>query len=235
MEDRERIFERFARGHGRGPAVPARAPGLGLAIVAETATRHGGAAWCADAPDGGARFCLSAAGGGRVSRPSAPLAAVGRWRCSRLTGCGVPTSGEPTTIPASDVPYGLAVADGRPRPAARRRRPCSPRPASTSCTPRTSWCRAAASCPAGPLEERLDDLLGAAGDRAVRRRSCAEELSTALPPGGRSCTSPTSPAARRPSTSPGRWTRPTGAESRLAVAPDRADGDEPARGATRCC
>ena len=23
-------------------------------------------------------------------------------------GCGVPTSGDPTTIPASDIPYGLA-------------------------------------------------------------------------------------------------------------------------------
>ena len=29
------------------------------AIVAETAARHGGAAWCSDAPAGGARFTLS--------------------------------------------------------------------------------------------------------------------------------------------------------------------------------
>ncbi len=58
MEDRERIFERFARGQGAARrSLPGA--GLGLAIVAETATRHGGAAWCADAPDGGARFCLS--------------------------------------------------------------------------------------------------------------------------------------------------------------------------------
>lgn len=58
MEDRERIFERFARGQGASRrSLPGA--GLGLAIVAETATRHGGAAWCADAPDGGARFCLS--------------------------------------------------------------------------------------------------------------------------------------------------------------------------------
>ena len=58
MEDRERIFERFARGQGAARRSLAGA-GLGLAIVAETATRHGGAAWCADAADGGARFCLS--------------------------------------------------------------------------------------------------------------------------------------------------------------------------------
>ena len=58
MEDRERIFERFARGQGAARrSLPGA--GLGLAIVAETATRHGGAAGCADAPDGGARFCLS--------------------------------------------------------------------------------------------------------------------------------------------------------------------------------
>jgi signal transduction histidine kinase len=58
MEDRERIFERFARGQGAARrSLPGA--GLGLAIVAETAARHGGAAWCADAPDGGARFSLS--------------------------------------------------------------------------------------------------------------------------------------------------------------------------------
>jgi two-component system, OmpR family, sensor histidine kinase MtrB len=58
IEDRERIFERFARGQGASRrSLPGA--GLGLAIVAETATRHGGAAWCSDAPDGGARFTLS--------------------------------------------------------------------------------------------------------------------------------------------------------------------------------
>ena len=58
VEDRERIFERFARGPraARGSLPGA---GLGLAIVAETAERHGGAAWCTAAPTGGARFALS--------------------------------------------------------------------------------------------------------------------------------------------------------------------------------
>jgi signal transduction histidine kinase len=56
--DRERIFERFTRGPqaARGSLPGA---GLGLAIVAETATRLGGAAWCADSPYGGARMVLS--------------------------------------------------------------------------------------------------------------------------------------------------------------------------------
>jgi two-component system, OmpR family, sensor histidine kinase MtrB len=63
-EDRERIFERFAR----GPRAARRSlpgAGLGLAIVAETAERHGGAAWCTDAPCGGARFSLSLPGAQR--------------------------------------------------------------------------------------------------------------------------------------------------------------------------
>ena len=60
-EDRERIFERFARG-ARAARRSLPGAGLGLAIVAETAARHGGAAWCSDAPDGGARFSLSLPG-----------------------------------------------------------------------------------------------------------------------------------------------------------------------------
>lgn len=56
--DRERIFERFARAPGSARrSVPGA--GLGLAIVAETTTQHGGAAWCAASPEGGARFVLS--------------------------------------------------------------------------------------------------------------------------------------------------------------------------------
>jgi signal transduction histidine kinase len=56
-EDRERIFERFARGSGaRRGSLPGA--GLGLAIVAETAARHGGSAWCSAGPEGAA-FTLS--------------------------------------------------------------------------------------------------------------------------------------------------------------------------------
>jgi signal transduction histidine kinase len=56
-EDRERIFERFARG-SRAARGSLPGAGLGLAIVAETAARHGGKAWCADGPEG-AVFTLS--------------------------------------------------------------------------------------------------------------------------------------------------------------------------------
>jgi signal transduction histidine kinase len=57
-DDRERVFERFARGSGAARrSLPGA--GLGLAIVAETAAQAGGAAWCTAGPDGGARFSLS--------------------------------------------------------------------------------------------------------------------------------------------------------------------------------
>ena len=58
LADRERVFERFARGPraARGSLPGA---GLGLALVAETAARAGGGTWCAASPWGGARFCLS--------------------------------------------------------------------------------------------------------------------------------------------------------------------------------
>ncbi|MFW3169886.1 sensor histidine kinase [Geodermatophilus sp. CPCC 206100] len=63
VADRERVFERFARGQGaaRGSLPGA---GLGLAIVAETAARHGGSAWCTPL-EGGARFVVSLPGGQR--------------------------------------------------------------------------------------------------------------------------------------------------------------------------
>jgi len=56
--ERERVFERFVRGPGAARrSLPGA--GLGLAIVEETAIGHGGAAWVADGPAGGARFTLS--------------------------------------------------------------------------------------------------------------------------------------------------------------------------------
>ncbi|MER7243163.1 HAMP domain-containing sensor histidine kinase [Kribbella sp. NPDC000426] len=55
-EDRERVFERFATGHGgRGSSS---GTGLGLALVAETATAHGGTVWCAASPADGARIVV---------------------------------------------------------------------------------------------------------------------------------------------------------------------------------
>jgi two-component system sensor histidine kinase MprB len=49
-EDRERVFDRFARGHD-AERVPGS--GLGLAIVRAVAADHGGHAWLDDAPGGG--------------------------------------------------------------------------------------------------------------------------------------------------------------------------------------
>jgi signal transduction histidine kinase len=54
--ERERIFERFARGTAARHRV---GTGLGLALVVEHARAHGGEAWVEDGPSGGARFVVS--------------------------------------------------------------------------------------------------------------------------------------------------------------------------------
>jgi hypothetical protein len=107
-------------------------------------------------------------------------AAVGALVLLAVSGCGVPTSGEPTTIPASDIPYGLAS----PTPTA---------PGGT--TAETMLVEAGVylvttedvlvprgrELSDGKLAERLDELLGqlAIGPSA---QELADELSTALPP-----------------------------------------------------
>ncbi|MDQ3764540.1 MAG: HAMP domain-containing histidine kinase [Actinomycetota bacterium] len=57
VSERDRIFERFATGRaGRGSAV---GTGLGLALVAETISAHGGQVRCDERPGGGARFVIN--------------------------------------------------------------------------------------------------------------------------------------------------------------------------------
>ena len=54
-EDRERIFERFARAGGQKAGTGS---GLGLSIVARTVHNHGGDVWCENRPDGGTSFVI---------------------------------------------------------------------------------------------------------------------------------------------------------------------------------
>ena len=68
-EERERVFERFYRGRGRGAEGGF---GLGLAIGRELAERMGGTVTLADRPGGGTRFVLSlprSPGGGGEPAP----------------------------------------------------------------------------------------------------------------------------------------------------------------------
>jgi hypothetical protein len=97
-----------------------------------------------------------------------------------VAGCGVPTSGEPTTIPASDVPYGLAS----PTPSAPTGEPSRTTLVETGIylvTRDDTLVARGRELPDGPLDERLDELLAqlAAGPTTQER---ADELSTALPP-----------------------------------------------------
>ena len=97
-----------------------------------------------------------------------------------LAGCGVPSSGEPTTIPAAEVPYGLAS----PTPSA----PSSP-PEQTMLAETGVYLVTAGDVlvlrgrelPDGGLEAQLEDLLEqlAAGPSA---QDLSDELTTALPP-----------------------------------------------------
>jgi hypothetical protein len=97
-----------------------------------------------------------------------------------LVGCGVPTGGEPSTIAATDVPYGLA--ESSPAPTA-----TSP-PDAVADASRVHWVTAADTLVPRVREvsgttrrARLADLLDqlAAGPTAAERD---EQLSTALPP-----------------------------------------------------
>jgi signal transduction histidine kinase len=59
-DDRERVFERFARGAaaGRRSGSGGDGVGLGLALVSEHVRLHHGRVWVEDRPGGGARFVV---------------------------------------------------------------------------------------------------------------------------------------------------------------------------------
>lgn len=97
-----------------------------------------------------------------------------------LTGCGVPTGGQPQTIPPSDIPYGLASPSPTPMPSAP--------PETVADTSRVHWIDAQDTLVPQPREvggttrrERLAHLLDelAAGPLPRERD---DELSSALPP-----------------------------------------------------
>jgi two-component system sensor histidine kinase MtrB len=58
VSERERVFERFARGHP-GDRDDGPGAGLGLALVTQHIRIHQGAVWIEDAPSGGARFVIA--------------------------------------------------------------------------------------------------------------------------------------------------------------------------------
>lgn len=65
--DRERIFDAFWRTENASDSGVAGA-GIGLSVVREIATLHGGAAWVEESPSGGARFVVALPGARRVDR-----------------------------------------------------------------------------------------------------------------------------------------------------------------------
>jgi len=67
--DRIRIWEPFVR-LGYGSRIPGS--GIGLAVVRELTTAHGGECRVEQAPAGGARFVVELPGAHRVEPPAAP-------------------------------------------------------------------------------------------------------------------------------------------------------------------
>jgi signal transduction histidine kinase len=59
-EERDLVFERFARGGGAGRRTGSEGAGLGLSLVDEHVRMHGGRVWVEDRLDGesGARFVI---------------------------------------------------------------------------------------------------------------------------------------------------------------------------------
>jgi two-component system, OmpR family, sensor histidine kinase MtrB len=61
-DEREQIFERFARGHAARSRGSSDGTGLGLSLVAEHVRLHGGTVWVEDRKGGGARFVVELPG-----------------------------------------------------------------------------------------------------------------------------------------------------------------------------
>jgi two-component system, OmpR family, sensor histidine kinase MtrB len=57
-EEREHIFERFARGETARARASGEGTGLGLSLVVEHVKLHGGRVWVENSPSGGARFIV---------------------------------------------------------------------------------------------------------------------------------------------------------------------------------
>src|SRR5262249_2045923 len=118
-EDRERVFERFARGR----RTQAPGSGLGLAIVAQQAQLHHGHAEARNSPKGGARLILSTSddprgqgggeGGGRGGSRGSGGGRGGGESAPRLQQRPPPS----TPTPVSGVGPGRRA---RPPPPARR-------------------------------------------------------------------------------------------------------------------
>ena len=169
-QDRERIFERFARAGG---ARAGTGSGLGLSIVARTATNHGGSVWCSSAHDRGAESCCAcrevAQGRWRDQR-TASAAAVGLLLL--VAGCGLPGDTEvgPSTATRCRTTCWILSRGrvrGRPGPCRKEPRSCSGWSMTTGWL-RQQWRPRASTRRRMSSTEQLA-LLAAAPDDAARR------------------------------------------------------------------
>ncbi len=145
-------------------------------------------------------------------RPAACLSVV--VALTIVSGCGVPTGGDPETIARSEVPYGLlSPAAPAPAPSTSATREDPPRVYLIG--PDDVLVAGGRAVDGAGLRQRLDDLLGqlASGPTAGEREA---ELTTALPPGvPLSLDAVDDATLTRDHVGPAE--APSGAQSRLAV------------------
>ena len=209
--ERERIFERFAR----GPGCRARAPGSGLTIVRAIAEAHGGRAELESPPGGGAEFVIEdsrRSTGRRADRSrdrgrgmSSILIVEDEARIASFVEKGLRANGFATTVAADGRAPRHGAGGARLRPGDPRPRPARPRRPRGAATLRS----AGATLPVVILTARDGGRRHRRRTRGRRRRLRHEALPLrgaaragpgAAARGGRPRSSPCSARARRRST-----------------------------------
>ena len=167
-EERDLVFERFARGGGAGRRTGSDGAGLGLSLVDEHVRMHGGRVWVEDRLDGepGARFVieLMATELDRLMR-RVPTPSPRRPRAAVVAGRAASARTAPTRPPRGAA----ATSAAAPPAAGRRREPDLPdhRAEATS----GSCARSPRDVPS--REDVLESLLAG--------RNATEQLDTAIP------------------------------------------------------
>ena len=110
--DRERIWDAFWR-MDREADMGVAGAGIGLSVVREIATLHGGRSWVEDSASGGARFVVALPGARRAERPLEEIELDGRTPFRPGGRAGAGGSGEEGTLQPADGPGASKEKAGR--------------------------------------------------------------------------------------------------------------------------
>jgi signal transduction histidine kinase len=118
--DRERIWDAFWRMERESDAGVAGA-GIGLSVVREIATLHGGTSWVEDSEGGGARFVVALPGARRSEQPLDEIELTERGGSAPGSASAIGGTAEAGVKPAASVPVSKEAdgPGGSPRPSGR--------------------------------------------------------------------------------------------------------------------